>query len=167
LIVINKGGSGAKDCKAYIRIEKSKEIDATGEIRRTGWMLPDDNTALTVTLNVNMPEYVDLCAISEDGTHLAFTNERGFKGKPDMIKLYNPKYVKRLQIEATIIVASSNAQPTEKRIILHSIPPDEHNQGRIVKFVQASTHTAKTPSSETTPKKATLYNWLIDWMDKK
>lgn len=145
LIIINTGGSGAKDCKVYFRLEKSNEI------RRTGWLLPDDNTARTVTLNVNMPEYVDLCAISNDRSYLALTNERGFKGKPDV-------FPNTGDMEATVTVASSNAQPAQRRIILHATPLNSH--GRIVEFVQAL-------PAETTPRKATLYNWLTDWMNKE
>jgi hypothetical protein len=120
LIIINTGESDAKDCKVYFKLETKNEI------RRTAWMLPDDNTARTVTLNVNMPEYVDLCAISKNGI-LALTNERGFNDKADVLQM-------TVNIRATITVASSNAKPAQRSIILHATPLDAH--GRIVEFRQ-------------------------------
>jgi hypothetical protein len=115
LIVINKGRSCAKDCKVYIRVEETKEIKRISNIyQRVGWMLPDDNTALIVTLNVNIPEYVDLCAISKDARYLAFTNERGLKGKPNIDELPPLKFVKHPDIELTVIVTCSNAQPAQR-----------------------------------------------------
>jgi hypothetical protein len=70
--VINTGRTGAEDCKVYVEF-------AEDDIERTGWILPDDNTALSLTLNVNIPEYVDLCAISEDGQTRVATNEHGYR----------------------------------------------------------------------------------------
>jgi hypothetical protein len=166
IIVINKGGSGAKDCKVYIRSEV-KGFDIQNEIERVGWMLPDENTALTVTLNVNTPEYVDLCAISKDGKLIALTNERGFKGKPAIVDLAPLWPGKSLDVQATLIVASSNAEPAEERFTFHIITPDENNRGIIVKFAQAPPQTTETPSLETISTKATLYNRLTDWMNKK
>jgi hypothetical protein len=113
LVVINKGKSGAKDCKVYVRIEERSRY------QRVGWMLPDDNSAFTVTLNVNTPEYVDLIAISEDGRHIVFTDERGLKVKPGI------ELVETLpgKIPAWVIVASSNAEPAERRFNIKFIPP--------------------------------------------
>jgi hypothetical protein len=128
-------------------------------------MLPDDNTALTVTLNVNTPEYADLIAISKDGKWIALTNERGFKGEPDINESPPLKPGESVDLVGTVIVASSNAQLAQKSIIIHITLPDENNQGIIVKFAHASSQTAE--SSETISKKATLYNRLTDWMDKK
>jgi len=149
VIVKNKGGSGAKDCKVYIRLEKGNLY------YRVGWLLPDNNTALTVTLNVNMPEYVDLCAISKDGKYLAISNERGFKAIPNIINLINQDLIGtnrlNLPIEATLIVASSNAQPSKRRITFRTTPLP-FNQNKIVTFEKVSTQTTGTPSSRTPTK---------------
>ena len=162
VIVKNTGRSGAKDCKVYIRSEKDNLN------YRVGWLLPDHNTALTVTLNVNIPEYVDLCAMSIDGKYLAISNERGFKAMPNIINLINNDLIGTnrllLPIEATLIVASSNAQPSERRITFRTTPPP-FNQNKIVTFEKGSAQTSETPSSQTLTKKS-KYAWLTDWMDK-
>lgn len=157
--VLNTGRSGAKDCKVYIELPDKV-------IRRTGWMLPDDNTALSVTLNVNIPEYVDLCAVAPRGEGRIVTNERGYRlENPDSYQKYGPEIG---DIPATITVASSNAKPAVRSIILHATPIVDNNYlGRIVEFVPASPQTTETPMTKTTPKKRTVYNWLTDWMDKK
>ena len=90
-------------------------------------MLPEDNTALS--LNVNIPEYVDLCAISKDGQTRVVTNEHGYT----METVEPCRVLPRGNHKATVRVASSNAQPAAITVMLHDMInhfPDK--PGRII-----------------------------------
>ena len=123
--VINTGRTGATGCKVYIEFTEN-------EIERTSWMLPDDDTSSSLTLNVGILEYVDLCAISSDGHIRVTTNEHGYRLGTIESCIRLPLDI---DITATLRVASSNARPAVRRVILHAFPiPDEANPGRIVEF---------------------------------
>ena len=125
ITVINNGRTGAKDCKAYIEIDNN--------IERVGWMLPDSNIPYSVTLNVGIPEYVDLCAVEACGRRIrVVTTEHGY-GK-ETIKSCRPFDRPDGQV-ITIRVASSNAKPAIRKIRLRQAPiADVQNLGRIVEF---------------------------------
>ena len=112
--VINIGRSGARDCKAYFQIGMSRGIlpdDAERMVyRRTAWMLPDDNTALSVTLNVNIAEYIDLCAFNKELGLVIVTTERGYKANT-ISSCHTYSYSEHFPMAARLIVSSSNAQP--------------------------------------------------------
>lgn len=123
--VRNTGRSGAKDCKVYVEFSEN-------DIERTAWMLPDNLTAYSLILNVNIPEYVDLCAISEYGMIRVITLEHGFKEK----KVGSCRILPQGNHEITVRVASSNAQPAARKIKLHDRKdyfPGEYN--RFVEFI--------------------------------
>lgn len=63
--VKNGGRSAAEGCKATLITDETEF--------RVGWMIPEQNRA--VTINAHDVEYLDLCAISEDGTDRVFTTE--------------------------------------------------------------------------------------------
>jgi hypothetical protein len=46
--VRNRGRSVARDCKAYVE-------SGGNDIERMGWMLPDNGTAYTLAMNVDIP----------------------------------------------------------------------------------------------------------------
>jgi hypothetical protein len=123
--VINRGRTGAKDCKVYVELNN--------DIERIGWMLPDSTPAYSLTLNVNIPEYVDLCAIEACGTrrHL-LTPEYGYT--KETIKSCRPFTRPDRQV-IIVRVTSSNAEPAERSLVLRTVPIDDHdNPGRIVEF---------------------------------
>jgi hypothetical protein len=70
--VRNRGRSVARDCKAYVESRGN-------DIERTGWTLPDNGTAYTLAMNIDIPEYVDLCAISNDANIRVITLGGGYK----------------------------------------------------------------------------------------
>jgi hypothetical protein len=122
--VTNTGRTGAKDCKAYVDFGEN-------DIERTGWMLPDDNTAYSLTLNVNVIEYVDLCAISVDGLTRVVTLEYGYrKGTVGSCRILPPG-----NRNLVVRVTSSNAQPAARTVRLCDTIDHFPNQlGRIVEF---------------------------------
>jgi hypothetical protein len=95
-------------------------------------MLPDNTTAFSLILNVGVPEFVDLCAISANGQIRRVTNEHGFR----ILRIDATRPLPDgVNIPAIIRVTSSNAIPTERRVVfLGNVIPDEHNQGVIVEF---------------------------------
>jgi hypothetical protein len=129
--VINTGKTAAKDCKVYVDYEDER-------IERTAWMLPDNNSAHTITLNVRDREFVDLCAISDDETLTRIVSlEHGYsKGTVEsctILPIRDP-------LELTVRVTSSNTQPNERRISLYNTNNHFHNQlGRIVEFISQQT----------------------------
>jgi hypothetical protein len=119
------------DCKLYIELPHNVT-------KRTGCMLPDVNTPLSVTLNqysgVNIQEFADLSIISEEGRIRVFTYEHGFRGGKIESSVPLPGTG---NIPTTISVASSNAHPAARGIILYANPtPNENNPGRIVEFIE-------------------------------
>lgn len=124
--VINKGKTGAKDCKVYVELSENN-------IERTAWMLPDSTTPYSLTLNVDIPEYVDLCAIEACGRRTrVVTNEHGYRNRT--IKSCRP-FDKPDRHVIIVRVASSNAKPAERRLILRTAQiGDPKNPGRIVEF---------------------------------
>lgn len=104
----NVGRSGAKSCKVYVE-------SAEDEIERTGWMLSDNDTSYTLTLNVDIPEYVDLCAISNDARTRVITLERGYKER----SVKSCTTLPAGDYEITLRVTSSNARPAPGRIKIH------------------------------------------------
>jgi hypothetical protein len=123
---VNKGRSEANDCKVYVELENN--------IERVAWMLPDSTPAHSLTLNVNIPEYVDLCAIEACGVRRTrlLTTEYGYtKGT---IKSCRPFNRPDRQV-ITVRVASSNTKPTKREVILRIAPiGDAQNPSRIVEF---------------------------------
>jgi hypothetical protein len=123
--VRNQGRSGAQGCKAY--------VESVGDdIERTGWMLPDNDTGYTLTLNVDIPEYVDLCAISNDTKTRIITLERGYReGTIESCMILPPG-----NYEITLRITSSNGRPAARKIRIHDTFthfPEEI--GRIVEFI--------------------------------
>lgn len=70
--VRNSGRSAAQGCRAYVE-------SAGNDMERTGWVLPDNDNEYTLALNVDIPAYVDLCAISNDAKTRVITLEGGYK----------------------------------------------------------------------------------------
>jgi hypothetical protein len=70
IAVSNSGKCVAKDCQVYIKFAQNK-------IQRIAWTLPNSNTALSITLEVGISQYVDLCAITQDGYFRLIMNEYG------------------------------------------------------------------------------------------
>jgi hypothetical protein len=95
-------------------------------------MLPDNTNAFTIILNVNDREFVDLCAISEDGQTRLVTLECGYrKGTVESCTSLQPH-----DLEINVRITSSNARPTERRVRLHNRMDHFPNlPGRIVEFV--------------------------------
>jgi hypothetical protein len=123
--VRNKGRKAAQSCKAY--------VESTGnDIERTGWMLPDNDNEYTLPLNVDIPAYVDLCAISNDAKTRVITHERGYmEGRVESCSTLPPG-----DCEITLKVTSSNGRPATRRIRIHDTYthfPEEI--GRIVEFI--------------------------------
>lgn len=122
--------SGTLDCKLYIELPHN-------ETKRTGCMLPDDNTQLLVTLTypgVNIQEFADLSTISEERRTRGSTYEHGLRGGKIESCVPLPGTG---NIPATKSVASSNAHPAARGIILHANPiSNENNPGRIVEFLE-------------------------------
>ena len=125
ITVSNSGRSIAKDCKVYIEF-------AQNNIQPTAWALPNNSKALSLTLDVGIPQYVDLCAITTDGYFRRVINEHGLKEG----KVTSTSPLPGTQgVPAIIRVTSSNAKPVERKVIFHSnFIPDENNPGRIVEF---------------------------------
>lgn len=123
--VTNTGRTGAKDCKVYVDFGEN-------DVERSGWMLPDDNAAYSLTLNVDVIEYVDLCGISADGLTRVLTLEYGYRrGTVKSCRILSPGIR-----DVTVRVTSSNAQPTAKMVRLYTTIdhfPNEH--GRIVEVI--------------------------------
>lgn len=125
ITVSNSGRSAARDCKVYIEF-------AQNNIERTAWTLPNNNTTISLTLSVGIPQYVDLCAITKDGYFRRVINEHSL----NELKVASTSSLPGPQdVPAIIRVTSSNAKPAERKVIFHSnFIPDENNPGRIVEF---------------------------------
>jgi hypothetical protein len=94
--------------------------------------LPDNDTAYTLTLSVDIPEYVDLCAISNDARTRVITLERGYRERTVKSCMTLPPR----NYEITLRVTSSNGQPAARKIRIHDTFthfPEEI--GRIVEFI--------------------------------
>ena len=80
----------------------------------------------SVALNVNIQEFVDMCAISADGRIRVITNDHGFRGETieTCVILLGTG-----DIPATIRVASSNAQPVARGIFFTLILYQGNEQG--------------------------------------
>ena len=123
--VSNSGKSAAKDCQIHIEFPQNK-------IKKLAWVLPNHDTSLSITLDVSALQYVDLCAVTQDGYWRRFVNEHGLK--EDTIDETSPFPVSQ-DMPAVIRIISSNAKPMERKIIFHAnFMPDENNPGRIVEF---------------------------------
>ncbi len=116
--VENNGGSAAEDCKATL-ITKETEL-------RVGWMIPKQDC--TVTINADDVEYLDLCAISEDGTVLVFTTERGYGDYVDSGRRFNVDV-----IDAKLKVSAKNAKQCVKSIRIFNL---RDTQDKIVRFTE-------------------------------
>lgn len=123
--VRNRGRSIAQGCEAYVELEGNN-------IERTGWMLPNNDTIYTHALKVDIPEYVDLCAISNDAKTRVIMLERGHReGTVESCKTIPPG-----DYEITLKVTSSNGRPAARRIRIHDTYthfPEEI--GRIIEFI--------------------------------
>lgn len=75
------------ECKTQQKVAKLISNLVTMTLKRTGWMLPDKNAGYTVTLNVDDKEYLDLCAIDDNGMNLVVTMERGYTLTPKSEKI--------------------------------------------------------------------------------
>jgi hypothetical protein len=128
ITVRNIGKTAAKDCKAY--------IDYQEQTQRVAWLLPDRNGGFTITLNVKDREFVDLCAIRDDGRFRIIPPEQGY------VNDYENEYAERLTptaggAELTLRITSSNAKPVQRMLRLHSTVDHFPNQhGRIVEFIE-------------------------------
>lgn len=95
-------------------------------------MLTDNDTGYTLTLNVDIPEYVDLCAISNDTKTRIITLERGYReGTIESCMTLPPG-----NYEITLRITSSNGRPAARKIRIHDTfthLPEEI--GRIVEFI--------------------------------
>ena len=102
--VRNRGRSVARGCEAYIELEGN-------DIKRTSWMSPNNNT-YTLALNVDIPEYVDLCAISNDAKTRVIILECGYReGTVESCRTIPPG-----DYEITLKVTSSNGRSAARRI---------------------------------------------------
>lgn len=96
-------------------------------------MLPDNDTAYTLTLNLDIPEFVDLCAISNDTKTRVITLERGYKERTvgSCMTLPSGDY------EITLRITSSNAPPVARKIRIHDTYADFPEEiGRIIEFIK-------------------------------
>jgi hypothetical protein len=125
IVVSNSGKSVAKDCQIYIEFPQNK-------IKQLAWVLPNHDTSLSITLDVNALQHVDLCAVTQDGYWRRFVNEHGLKeGTIDETSPFHGPQ----DISGVIRIISSNAKPLERKIIFHAnFMPDENNPGRIVEI---------------------------------
>ena len=123
--VRNRGRSIAQGCEAYVELEGNN-------IERTGWMLPNNDTTYTHTLKVDIPEYVDLCAISNDAKTRVIMLECDYReGTVESCRTIPPG-----DYEITLKITSSNARPVTRRIRIHDTYthfPEEI--GRIIEFI--------------------------------
>jgi hypothetical protein len=125
IAVSNSGKSVAKGCQIYIEFPQYK-------IKQLAWVLPKRDTSLSITLDASALQYVDLCAVTQDGYWRRFVNEHGLK--EDTIDETSP-FPGPQDTPALIRIISSNAKPIERKIIFHAnFMPDENNPGRIVEF---------------------------------
>jgi hypothetical protein len=123
--VRNRGRSVARGCEAYIELEGN-------DIERTSWMSSNNDNTYTLALNVDIPEYVDLCAISNDAKTRVIMLERGYReGTVESCRTIPPG-----DYEITLKVTSSNGRPAARRIRIHDTYthfPEEI--GRIIEFI--------------------------------
>lgn len=125
IAVSNSGKSMAKDCQIYIKFAQDK-------VKQAAWTLPNNNTALSITLDVGITEYADLCAITQDGYFRRLVNELGLK--EETVNMTSPLPGPH-DIHAIVRITSSNAKSTERKAIFHAnFIPDENNPGRILEF---------------------------------
>jgi hypothetical protein len=107
IVVRNTGRTAAKDCKAYIKIGETLA-------QRTAWMISDNDRPHTVTLNVEDLEYVDLYAISQDGSTRVIPLEQGYSEGTISSCMSVPQNINAV----TLRISSSNAGPAESIIAL-------------------------------------------------
>jgi hypothetical protein len=97
--------------------------------------LDQDAKNFTIKLNVEDTEFVDLCAIRSDGRFRIIPPEQGY------VNEYENEYAERLspeagEIQLTLRITSSNAQPVERTLRLHSVVDHFPDQcGRIIEFL--------------------------------
>jgi hypothetical protein len=123
--VRNKGRKSAQGCKAYVE-------SAGNDIERTGWMLPDNDNAYTLALNVDIPEHVDLCAISNDAKTRVITLERGYRDRT----IESCRTIPPGDHEIMLRITSSNGRPAARRIRIYDTYAHFPGEiGRIVEFI--------------------------------
>jgi len=114
--IINRGKTAAIDCKAFLVINTDSE--------RVAWMLPTNKESFTNTLNVEDEEYVDLCAIEDNGTDRIILTKRGYGGS-----ITAPGRVPG-NLNARIRITSSNANKSERVIrimdVIGQLTGDRH-----------------------------------------
>jgi hypothetical protein len=126
--VRNKGRSAAKDCKAFVHYSAS-------DVKRTAWLIPDNDIGYTLTLNVQDREFVDLCSISDNGQIRIIPPEHGYT-KNQRYDAYVHLPPERTSI--TVRITSSTAKPTEREVRLYTVVNHFPNdRGRIVEFPQS------------------------------
>ena len=110
------GRSAAEGCKATLITDETEF--------RVGWMIPEQNC--TVTINAHDVEYLDLCAISEDGTNRVCTTERGYGDYVDSGRRLNGGVV-----NAKLKVSAKNAKQCVKNIRISNV---SDTQNKIVRL---------------------------------
>jgi hypothetical protein len=89
-------------------------------------MIPKQDS--TVTINADDVEYLDLCAISEDGTDRVFTTEGGYGEYVD-----SGRHLNEGIIDAKLKVSAKNAKQCVKSIRILNQPD---SQNKIVRFTE-------------------------------
>lgn len=115
--VKNDGSSAAEGCKATLIINGTREL-------RVGWMIREQDC--TVTINAHDIEYIDLCAISEDGTDRVFTTEHGYGDYVDRARRLEEDV-----IYAKLKVSAKNAKQCVKSVRISNIRDDQNKIVRL------------------------------------
>jgi hypothetical protein len=114
--VENKGASAAEDCKATLIIEETE--------LRVGWMMHKEDG--TVIINAHDVEYLDLCAVREDGTDRIFANEGGYADN-----VVNASRLGAGTINAKLKVSAKNAEQCVKSITIFDRPDLQNKLARL------------------------------------
>lgn len=88
-------------------------------MERIAWMIPYRNDGYTNNLNAFDGEYLDVCAINEDGNKIIATTERGYEEKED-----SARYLDRKTKDMKLRISAANAKPTEAYV--HFIENKDH-----------------------------------------
>ncbi len=115
--VRNKGRSAAENCKASLIMEDSEE--------KISWIIPAER--YTLTLNADDREWLDVCAIRDDGTKRIAPTEHSWGNNENESRDLGSN-----EIEAELKVSARNAKPFTRKIrILNTLS----HRGKIVEFM--------------------------------
>jgi hypothetical protein len=109
--IANNGRTAARECKAFLLINESME--------RVAWMIPYRNDGYTNNLNAFDSEYLDVCAINDDGSKIIATTEHGYEDKED-----SARHLDRKTKDMKLRISAANAKPTEAYV--HFIENKDH-----------------------------------------